>query len=304
MARRTLKLPATYELAVSPRQTYVAAIGRNVVLADLKVRKRLASWHPFSHPSHIAFNGDESRIAVKNTSGEIVVLRIPDGSVAARHVPSGSDEGATLHFSDCGDYIVDGSWAGAIRVWAAHDLHLVSEFTFPKEMIQKVSCSADGKLWLFVHQPIIREGENFTPPPYLTIWEWPLKQPLATLFSNMDILYGAAVSPCASFISTLGHVRSTRSTTLCLRTIAGNAVCSTHLSNGTSVKELRWAPNSRAIGVVSYAGFTIYDVPQLILRTTIDAKYPSDLAFIEENTCAILGTLDSGTIVPLDLRRL
>jgi hypothetical protein len=79
MTKRSLKLPSCYELAVSSRETYVAALGRDVVVANLTSGERFFSSRALAHPAHAAFSGDETQMVVKNTSGDMLTLDVSDG---------------------------------------------------------------------------------------------------------------------------------------------------------------------------------------------------------------------------------
>ncbi len=299
MASRKLSLPASYELALSASHKYVAALGRNVALADLRGRKRLASWHPLSHPSHATFAHSESLLAVKGTSGEIVVLNIPDGSVVGHHVSKHSDEGAALYFSADDEFLVEGSWDGHIRVRRTRDLQVAAEFSFPGEMITEVSPSADRQNWLFAHQPKTNEGK--TPPhtPYLTLWSWPLERPYAKLPSGFDNLYAVALSPCSSYIATVGRSWETMNAECRVASLAGSTLAVKPATIGGTGIRTRWSPDSTMVGIVDANGFSIFDAPTLDLFNTFGAKYPADLAFLENNTSILLGTWESGAILAL-----
>lgn len=299
MAQRKLKLPAIYGLAISPSGSYLAAVGRNVMLADLNARLRLASWHPLSHPSHVAFSRSESLLSVKSTSGEIVVLNRDDGSIEARYKASTYDEGASIHFSDCDTYLVDATWAGEVRVRRTEDLSIANRISFPGEMITEVSPSTDRKLWMFAHQPKTLPGENFAPLPYITLWKWPLVEPIAKFDAGFDIVYAATLSPCSRFVAIAGYSRRSSVEELRIVNTEGKMILQTWTTTGGTGKKIRWSSDSALIGTVTETGFSVIEAKTLQLKVSLDMKYPADLAFIDNNANAFAGTWNGGLVVPL-----
>jgi WD40 repeat protein len=94
----------------------VAAIGRNVVLIDFDRRQRIWTAHPFSHPASAAFSADGSILAVKNTSGLIVVLSTETGAVIRNYHNDADGEGSNITYSPYGDLLIDGSWSGLFTI--------------------------------------------------------------------------------------------------------------------------------------------------------------------------------------------
>jgi dipeptidyl aminopeptidase/acylaminoacyl peptidase len=97
----------------------LAAVGRNVVLWEAARKRRVASAHPFPHPSHIDFSPDGKRLAVKSTTGEIVVLGVPELEVVACLGGTEFGEGSQLFFTEDGNDIIHSSWAGDLVLRSA-----------------------------------------------------------------------------------------------------------------------------------------------------------------------------------------
>ena len=300
MASRTLKLPGTYELALSRSQRLVAAIGRQVVIADLATRSRVVTLKPIKHPSHGAFSCSERLLALKATSGEMVILSIPEGEVLA-HRPARIDEGAEIFFSDCDKYLIDGSWSGSIRIWDVSSLRVVVEHKHPGEMIESVSCDSQRANWLFAHAPKTRARQNFPDRPYFTLWRWPLESPGFRLESGFDIVYSASLSPCGEYIAAVGHDRSVSRTELRVLNREGTVLAASGITVGGTASRTRWSPDGKLLAAVARAGLCVYAIPDLVTLRQFDAEYLSDVGFIESGVSLLIGTWKRGYIVPLEL---
>src|SRR5689334_19545759 len=90
------RLRSSYEVAFSPSGELLATIGRDVTIWDVAARAVLAKNSLLRHPSHIAFSPDAAYYAIKNTSGEIILCRVPDGDLIGHHSPSEADEGCRI----------------------------------------------------------------------------------------------------------------------------------------------------------------------------------------------------------------
>ncbi|MBX3585447.1 MAG: hypothetical protein KF796_02295 [Ramlibacter sp.] len=295
MSKRALKFPSCYELAISPGQAFVASLGRDVVVASLAQRERRFSSRALAHPAHAAFNTGEARLAVKNTSGDMITLDLSDGQVIARLNAKGHDEGAAIHYSACDHFLVDGSWNGAIRVRRADTLDVVEEFTYENEMITSVSKTDDGSLWLFAHQPKTRDGENFPEPPYMTLWDWPLRKPIRRIDPHFHSVGTASISPCGTWIATRGRHRALSDGTLLpdelrISDASGEARWSTNVTFSGTAYRARWSADGRLVGTVDRSGVLVFTAEGLTPQRTVSAEFASDVAFIDDGTSAVIGT--------------
>lgn len=293
-----LKLPSSYCVEVSRSESLVAALGRNVVLASLDSHRRIGSWHPLSNPSHSSLSHSESQLAVKSTSGEIVILSTADGSVLSHHKPAIPDEGANILFSASDSNVVDASWSGFIRVRSGADLGLAKEYSFPGEMITSVSSNLDRSLWLFLHTTRLIEGAR-DKPPYISVWQWPLSSPHQLIVCGFSIAYCAAISPCARFLAVLGYNQLTGRTELHLKDLSGNPIAATPISQGGTGSIIRWSADSGLLATVTAEGFAIFEASTLQPVCTLLAEYPSDIAFIDHCKSLVVGTWKSGWLQPM-----
>ena len=115
-------------------------------------------------------------IAAKNTSGQIALVNPTDGKLVrkldARSVP-GSD-GANPVFSQCGQYIVDGTWRGDLTLYSCKTGKKVFEKSFDREQITAIVRLNQGEKWLTFHQPVWSDDDDVELPSYSNRWNWPL----------------------------------------------------------------------------------------------------------------------------------
>lgn len=292
---KKLKFPTTYEFALSPHGDLIAALGRNVVTAHTASMTRLTSCHPLSHPSSASFNHDGSQLAVKSTSGRIVVIDPITGQTIIDFNNKREGEGANIQYSACGKYLVDASWSGKIFVRDAASAQKVSEFLFAGEMIDYVLRSKEGKIWAFVHQPIVRPGENEHDRPYITIWDWPLSDKVVLPLA-LHSVEGAAISPDGQHFALTGFSGRVREKRLLLMTQTGKVLRSIDVGHCT---EIRWSPDGKLIGLVLDTRIAVYTFPDLVEIRSYELKYAADVCFAVDNSFIALGTWNGGSVEPL-----
>jgi hypothetical protein len=297
---RALKLPASYSLCVSSRERFLASLGRNVVVADLASRKRLHSTHPLSHPSTADFSPDEGLLAVKSTWGEIALIESASGRKLASYRPSCQEEGAQIRFSADGQFLVDGSWSGEIRVRRVSDLATTEAFAFRGEMIEAVSRDSSGETWLFAHVPKYESDVAKPAPPYLSLWQWPLSSIRQRLEVSLETIDAAALSPSAQYIAVVGRCAVQRIKLIQMLSPSGELLAASPVAGGGTGSSTRWSADSGMVGTVAKGKFVVYSAPDLRLLTAIDEEFPSDLAFIGGGGEVVLGSWSRGRIVALD----
>ena len=232
MASRALKLPTSYALCVSHSESLIAALGRNVVIADLDCRRRLSTSHPLSHPSHADFSADDRLLVVKSTWGEIAVLDTKSGENLCSHRPKRQDEGTAIRFAPDSDFLVDGSWSGEIRVRQVSNLSVIESFAFEGEMIKAVSRNEQGDLWLFAHTTKYKPEVAETPRPNVSLWKWPLRAAQSTFSVGLKTLDAAALAPTAPYIAVVGFCEETNVRVLRILSSSGSVLASTPLTIG------------------------------------------------------------------------
>lgn len=238
-------------------------------------------------------------LAVKSTWGEIALLDVESGEKLASMRPRHQDEGPALHFSAEGDFLVDGSWSGDIRIRHAADLSVVETFSFKGEMLTSISCDSSRKQWLVVHQPKMTPAGPRVRRPYLTLWTWPLREPEREVDPGFDTLYAAVLSPSSRYIAAVGYNDTTRAVEMRLLTSSGKMLAAKPASSGGTGASTRWSHDSNLIGTVGEGEFLVCSVPDLRMHAKIQEQYPADMAFIRNGTEAVLGSWSQARIQAL-----
>jgi hypothetical protein len=175
-AMKPWKIGTSYAVAFSRDGRMLATLGRDVSVWDLALKSKMVRSHPFSHPSDAAFSPDQRHLAVKSTSGQIVVIDTQSGLTVVDFKNAADGEGSNLQYSFCGAYIVDGSWGGRLSVRrvdsGAHEF--VQDFG--GEGIRSVHRSADGQHWIIAHVLKATSDDQPPPPDYFFIWAWPFRR--------------------------------------------------------------------------------------------------------------------------------
>lgn len=300
MATQTLKLPSSYAVAVSSSQDFVAAAGRNVVLASLLHRKRLYSVHPLSHPSSLSFSPDAAHLVVKNTLGEIVVLDVAEGAATARFTPPEREEGPRIYYSPTGCQLAHVTWSGRLRIHRTLDLAVEQEREFPNDMLFDLSVSATRELWLVAHRSGGSRNPAIANSTQLSLWRWPLVEPIATFDFGQDHLLTASLSPCGSYIAIARQFFGPPRYELVLFSAEhGREMAVTPIDIGGSGSRIGWADDSSAVCATVRGGFAVFSLPSLALEKSLRYQYPSDMAFINSNRALVVGTWELGTVAEL-----
>lgn len=290
---RTLKLPTSYELTLSPRGDRIAAIGRNVVIADTLLLKRIASCHPLSHPSYACFNSDGSLLAVKNTAGRIVFIDPASGETVFDFNNKRDGEGSNAIFSVDDQFLVDASWKGQIFVRHAITGQIDRQFAYEDEMITEVSRSVDGLKWAFRHQPKFN-GETRN-APYVSLWHWPFVS-AEIIQLDLDIANAASLSPQGDVLAVAGSLGSTSSLKLLDR--SGRILRSLTID---SCKELRWSPCGTLLGRIGREEIVVHSSTDLLPIKSYPMQYPSSVCFAPGLSFIGLGSWEAGIVQPLEL---
>lgn len=291
-----LKLPASYSFAASADSSLIAALGRNVVIANTRTLRKVGSSHPVSHPSKACFNANGTLLAVKSTSGRIVVLRPSDAELLCDHSNQREGEGSALHFSPCEKFLIDGSWGGAIYVREALRPSVVDQFQFPGEMITDVSPSGNSKIWLVTHQPRTPPGANTHDPAYLTVWDWPLVKPKKTIRPSLANIQSCVLSPDGKRIAVVGFDDSLFSRVLQVLSISGECLLRLPIELGGTGAALRWSPDGEFIGSVQKGRIAVYSSADLSESASYLYEYPSDICFASDRSFIAFGTWSFGVV--------
>ena len=163
-------------------------------------------------------------------------------------------------------------------------------------MITVASPCANRQLWLFCHQPKANNGQNPPAPPYVTLWQWPLSRPLATIELGFSNIYSAALSPNGTLVALVGYDRSTQKTELRMVSLAGEVLSSKVITAGGTGHSLRWSPDGAFVGSVQDRRIAVYAGTDLSEVAAFGFEYPSDICFSADHSYIALGTWEFGLV--------
>jgi WD40 repeat protein len=291
-----LRLPASYSFAASADASFIAALGRNVVIANTRTLRKVGSSHPVSHPSKACFNANGTLLAVKSTSGRIVVLRPSDSELLFDHANQRDGEGSAVHFSPCGKFLIDGLWSGAIYVREALRANVVDQFQFAGEMITGISPSSNSQIWLVTHRPRTPRGANAGNPAYLTVWDWPLVKPKKTIGPSLANIDSCVLSPDGKRIALVGFDDSISQQILQVLSISGECLLRSPIELGGTGAALRWSADGEFIGSVQKGRIVVYASADLSEAASYPYEYPSDICFASDRSFIAFGTWSFGIL--------
>ena len=275
---------ACYAAAIAPDGASAVCLGRNVVLWDTARTQRLASAHPLSHPSHVAFAPSGREIAVKNTSGECAVLDATSLEVVGRLGGTEFGEGSPLAFTDDGT-LIDGSWTGWLL---ARDV-TTGEVLFReglRRMITELTSSPDRRV--FVYSEALRGADGYD-APVVRMRRWPFSahEPV-TLCESRSRVGALAVEGdlLAAVIDDELQIRSL---------IGGEVIARREVlpSGGRAVV---WWPDTDRLLVADDGRFMLLD-GSLEELWALDAEYSCDVAVSSDGTRALLACWDQSFMV-------
>ncbi len=291
--KKKLALPAVYQFALSSGGNRLAVIGRNVVMTDPSRMARLYSCHPVSHPSYTAFSPDGATLAVKSTSGRILLLAVESGEVILDFTNKTDGEGAAVAFSACGRYLVDASWNGQIIIRDALCQLSDTRHTFAGEMIVGVLSSSDRSTWVFVHQPIATSQTEPAAPAYITVWKWPLTEyrKLAPKIRTRS----AELSPDGKVVAIADDSQ------VQFLLLADGAVLKS--APVERCRGIRWSPDGTLVALVLQSSIAVYAFPSYEPVDVFEQEFASDICFALDNSFVAVGGWSAGIVRRFDGRQ-
>ena len=294
---KSFKLKQAYDLAFAPDANLVATISRDVLLWDVSARKRLLSIHPLSHPSYLDFSPDGTRLAVKSTSGRIVVIDAVTGQTLADCDNEREGEGAPLYFTPEGDSLVDASWDGALTA-----RHSATGTVIFREsvggMVSEFTTSADRTTFAYtISRPPVTDTQ---PPPEdsIVVRRWPFTanhpsiMPVARRFITC-----ISLSPSASRLAVLYGAPPT---TLEVCDVAtGCILASAEVELGGTGASLGWSPDESLLGCVERRGISLFHSASLVRTHLIEMPYPASVSFSPHGGLLGLASWEQGRVLDM-----
>jgi WD40 repeat protein len=251
-----------------------------------------------SHPSHAAISPNCAKLAVKATSGRIVVIDPRSGEVLYGHKNQKEGEGSGVRFSPDGDQLVDGSWDGALTIRSACDGTILNRELFPGDMITRVMHDRRRETWLIEHSPKVRPGQQSPAPDYLSLRRWPFAPNVAHTLSFDWHIESATLSPDGSRVCFIQKWDQRR--LHIARSDDGQILASSAaIEAGGCGSHLAWSGDGRLIASSSEGAFVFYRTTDLAVIGRAPCQYPSSIAFIPSGDEVALGSWDTTALTKL-----
>jgi WD40 repeat protein len=294
----TVRIGPSFELRVDPGAARAVSLGRNVTLLDLKTKKPLVRSHPFSHPSHVNWSADGTKLCIKSTSGELVVADAASLEINARLQPKAVGEGCEVVFSPEGGRVLDGTWDGLLALYDVQSGSRQLEHLFPECMLTSIVSSPSHRLAAFVVQP--KESADLGPGPQHKIYivEWSdLSLNLRELPRKWQTIDSLAFDTSEKFLAVLRHDAAYPKARLETVELSSCEIrASRNCALGSCGSEVAWSPDGLTLAVVEQDGFHFYAVDTMREVAHEAFQYACHVEFSPDGDWIALGAWSKGVI--------
>lgn len=284
--------PGTYFLSRSTSHGLTGLIGRNVSVMNTENRKRLSVSHPLSHPSSYDFSTDGRHLAIKSTSGHIVIIDPQTGTTTTDFNNKKEGEGSNLCFSSDGQYIVDGSWDGVLTIRSISRLDPTYREEYWDEQISVISHDRERRIWGIFHKP---KASNYNHPHskgYVSVRTWPLHVSKPQIFSFGITISHARLSPDGSRIAFYGtdyaddaiqrlYIASAENGQILIRSGA--------VKTGGAGRHIAWTDDCRHIIAVAERRFLLLETEAMQRIREIPSQYPACTTILNDGDTVVFG---------------
>jgi WD40 repeat protein len=293
---KPLKIGTSHAVAFSKDGELLATLGQDVWIWNLASRSKTVRVHPFSHPSYAVFSPDQRSITVKNTSGRIVIVEVQSGRTIVDFNNAGDGEGSNLLYSPCGEFILDGTWAGRLSVRRASSGAREFVQDFQGETIGSVHSCGNGRRWIVAHGLKEMADDRPPPPDYFSVWEWPFRTGEYTLLpEKISFSRSSALSNDGKLLAVIhGAPPDTLSV---LQLSDGACIGTTDVQAGGTGSALSWSPDGRLIASVQDGLIVFYAWPGLTTMHKLPLAYACDVAFSARGGWLALGSWEAGWVL-------
>ena len=298
-AVRPIPLKRSVQVRFSRNGELCASISRDVKVLHVAARKEVFTTRPMAHPSNLDFSPDGRLLAVKSTSGRVVMLDSSSGATVTDFENDRDGEGSNILFSACGEFVVDGTWGGVLRVRRQSTGAVIFERDFPNTMIETVCSDQMGETWLTSHAPKITTNGLPAAPAYFLRWSWPFDQAEpVTLRLSASFLRSSAISPDGKFLSIVSGVPA--ATLQIYSLVNQDVVHAQEVVMGGTGSAVRWSRCSRYLGFVQKGRLSVLELASLRMVRDYAIEFPSAIEFSPDGAVVALGSWSAGRIVSWD----
>jgi len=273
------RIGASFKARFNADATQLATLGKRITLWDVAARARIATGPPLQQAAAVDFSPDGRLLAAKNTSGQILVMAVPDLDERARFSGRGFGEGTDIFFAPDGRHLVDGTWSGLLTVRDALTGDIVWQETGAD--IFTLACTRDRRTWLY-H----RTGGD------VVLRGWPFGDTPPEPVVSLQHVGPMALSDDARRIAFLK-----RGLTILQRGTAWEVAAQLDVVPiGGTGQAMSWSPDGTLLAYTAERHATIFDAELRPLHRE-DLRYVSDADFAPTGTLVAFGDWSAGLVL-------
>jgi WD40 repeat protein len=279
------RIGSSFQARFSSDGSLLATLGKRVTLWDVAGRRRIATGPPLAHASSVDFSPDAPLLAAKNTSGDILILGLPDLTERARFSGAGFGEGPGLLFAPDGEQFVEATWSGLLTVRAVATGTV--QWQEQGDAIYSLATTRDRRLFVYTRSDHAQVGQR------VFLRSWPFDGAPQPLGSFHDV-HALAISDDGT------RVAIASDTLLIVERSADGAwptvARGTQLPHGGTGQALSWSPDGRLLAHTNARMATVLDT-QLTIRHQESLPCPSDAQFVPRGDLIAFGDWSAGVVL-------
>lgn len=275
------KLRGGFSIILNKDKSLAISFYRNTVYVNsIKDYTCITTIKSLSNISNIALSHDETKLAVKNTSGTIEILEIPEGK-SMGICKMKSCEGYQMYFSEDDKYIYDFDWNGNFMLLDSNSMQYRVIYCFKQEVKPYIFYNPYNKTInaLFSGSQIVQE---------ISTDNYEIKEKIMELYNNFN-----GLSWEVTFSKNFYLFYIDKKVIVLNRNF--KHIFSKSVNMGI-LKGLWLSESERLLFVIIYDRAMLYEFPKMILKQEFTYPYMSGAAFVENETKIAIATW-SGTYV-------
>ena len=276
---------ASFKARFSPDGSLLVTLGKRITLWDVAGRRRIATGPPLAHASSVDFSADATRLAAKNTAGDILIMDLPDLTERTRFSGAGFGEGCDLLFAPEGEQFVEATWSGLLRVRDIRTGTVAWQET--GDSIYQLAATRDRRRFVYTRSDMVKVCQR------VFLRSWPFadgSDPIGS-FADVHALAisddGNRVALAADALLILERSREGKWNT---------AARGPRLPHGGTGQALSFSPDGQLLAHTNAGTATVLDA-ELTVRDQEPMLYPSDAQFAPGGDLIAFGDWSAGLVL-------